>query len=268
MFICARLQRSRQAYYKLKKQKEKQLLQQGMVIQTVHKVRRLLPRLGGRKLYHMLKQQWQEMQIKLGRDRFFRLLDEQELLVRPKRRHIHTTNSRHRFYKHTDLSKNLILTEPNQLWVSDITYLRTKQGFCYLALITDAYSRKIVGYDVSDSLELQGCVRALEMALKSKGTEQQTVHHSDRGIQYCSYAYTDKLQQNKLRISMGEAGNCYDNALAERMNGILKNEFNLDTQFDSIPQVKKSVGQAIYLYNFIRPHMALNYQTPHQKYAA
>ncbi len=158
------------------------------------------------------------------------------------------------------------VTKPNQVWVSDITYIRTLKGFCYLALITDMYSRKIVGYDLSDSLELAGCVRALKKALKQTGKHSPQVHHSDRGIQYCGNLYTQILNRKNINISMTEENHCYENAIAERINGILKDEFYLDQTFDSMQHAKKATKNAINLYNQIRLHLSLDFKTPNMVY--
>ena len=185
-----------------------------------------------------------------------------------------TTNSLHRFYKYKNIIKDIEVTKSNQVWVSDITYIRTIKGFCYLALITDMYSRKIVGYDISNSLELKGCVRALNKALyqaKSTSTKpsrsiKQLIHHSDRGIQYCSNVYTQILKRNNIGISMTEENHCYENAMAERVNGILKDEFYLDQTFDSLQHAKRAAKNAINLYNEIRLHLSLDYKTPNMVY--
>jgi transposase InsO family protein len=177
-----------------------------------------------------------------------------------------TTNSLHRFYKYKNGIKDLEVNRANQVWVSDITYIRTVKGFCYLALITDMYSRKIVGWDLSNSLELSGCVRALNKALyQAKGIEQ-LIHHSDRGIQYCSNVYTQILKRKNIGISMTEENHCYENALAERVNGILKDEFYLDQTFDSLTYAKRAAKNAIKLYNEIRLHLSLDYKTPNMVY--
>ena len=177
-----------------------------------------------------------------------------------------TTNSLHRFYKYKNIIKDVKITRPNQVWVSDITYIRTVKGFCYLALITDMYSRKIVGYDLSDSLELNGCVRALKKALYQAKNIKKLIHHSDRGIQYCSNLYTQILKSNKIDISMTEENHCYENALAERVNGILKDEFYLDQTFSNINHAKRATKNAINLYNEIRLHLSLNFKTPNMVY--
>lgn len=177
-----------------------------------------------------------------------------------------TTNSYHRFYKYKNIIKDLEVTRPNQVWVSDITYIRTVKGFCYLALITDVYSRKIVGWDLSNSLELNGCVRALQKALRQTKNTDGLIHHSDRGIQYCSNVYTQILKRNKIDISMTEENHCYENAIAERVNGILKDEFYLDQTFDSLQHAKTAAKSAINLYNQIRLHVSLDYKTPNMVY--
>src|SRR6185295_12626258 len=203
----------------------------------------------------------------IGRDRFFAGLRENDLLVKPKRMYVHTTQSNHGFWVHENLTEHMVVDRPNKLWVSDITYLRTLEGFCYLALVTDAYSRKIVGYDVSDSLELEGCRRALTNAIQTASNLDQLTHHSDRGFQYCSNQYTDLLRSNNIKISMAAKGNCYENALAERVNGILKNEFNLDHTFKTKGQAIRAVHESIYLYNKYRPHWAIKLRTPEQCHA-
>jgi len=157
------------------------------------------------------------------------------------------------------------VTRPNQVWVSDITYIRTIKGFCYLALITDMHSRKIVGYDLSDSLELKGCVRALKKAIYQANIKH-LIHHSDRGIQYCSNQYTQILKRKNIRISMTEENHCYENAIAERVNGILKDEFYLDQTFDNVTHAKRAAKNAINLYNEIRLHLSLDFKTPNMVY--
>ena len=184
------------------------------------------------------------------------------MLIHRKKYTARTTNSLHRFYKYKNIIKDIQVTKPNQVWVSDITYIRTIKGFCYLALITDMYSRKIVGYDLSDSLELAGCVRALQKALKQPGKRSPQIHHSDRGIQYCSNVYTQTLIRKNIKISMTEDNHCYENAIAERVNGILKDEFYLDQTFDSIQHAKRATKNAVNLYNEIRLHLSLDFKTP------
>jgi putative transposase len=216
----------------------------------------------------MIRESLTRSAVKIGRDRFFHWLRGHDLLIRPKRRYVNTTQSHHRFWVYKNLTESMRVTQPDRLWVSDITYIRSREGFCYLALITDAYSRKIVGYDVSDSMELTGCMRALGSALQTASDLGQLIHHSDRGIQYCSNQYTNMLLDRGIKISMADKGNCYQNAMAERVNGILKNEFNLDNTFKSKKHAIDTVHQSIYIYNQHRPHWALQFKTPNHYYAA
>ena len=225
--------------------------------------------MGGRKIFYQLRSSLQECGRGYGRDKFFELLGNNDLLVNRKRKYAVTTNSSHPFYKYKNELNVKSITAPNQAWVSDITYLRTHNGFVYLSLITDAYSRKIVGWNVDKSLGVESTLKALRKALKQCNQTKNLIHHSDRGIQYCCYAYTDLLKKKKLKISMGEAGNCYDNAMAERVNGILKDEYLLDSEFRDLNQACKAAKQAIYLYNYERPHWSLNLEIPaeiHEKH--
>lgn len=265
--VCKKLSKSRAAYYKQNMQQQHKVLEHRMVKDAVVRYRREMPRLGGRKLLYLIRPELEQHGIALGRDRFFDWLRAHDLLVRPKKQFVRTTNSHHRFRVHKNLIRELDVVRPDQVWVSDITYLRLNKGFCYLALITDAFSRKIIGYDVSDSLGLSGCLRALKRACRRRlGTE--IIHHSDRGFQYCSNPYIKKLRDHDIKVSMADAGNCYDNALAERVNGILKNEFNLDATFKNLKQANRSALQAIKTYNERRPHLSLNMKTPNELYAA
>jgi transposase InsO family protein len=250
------------------KSQKKRLVENECLMELVQPIRSVMPRIGGRKLHFLIQDRLDQKALKIGRDMFFHWLKENDLLISPKRMYVHTTQSNHRFWIHENLTQQIILDRPNKLWVSDITYLRTLEGFCYLALITDAYSRKIVGYDVSDSLELEGCRRALNRALQTASDLSQLMHHSDRGIQYCARQYTDLLKSKGVQISMAAKGNCYENALAERVNGILKNEFNLDYTFKTKGQAIRAVHESIYIYNRHRPHWAIRLQTPQQRHAA
>lgn len=219
-----------------------------------------------RKLVKSLDNQFTIANLKVGRDTLFNVLRKHQMLTLRKKYSSKTTNSYHRFYKYNNIIKDVEVTRPNQVWVSDITYIRTVKGFCYLALITDMYSRKIVGYDLSDSLELKGCVRALNKAIyQAKGIKDLT-HHSDRGIQYCSNVYTQILKRNKIQISMTEEKHCYENAMAERVNGILKDEFYLDQTFTDVAHAKRATKNAINLYNEIRLHVSLDFKTPNMVY--
>jgi len=213
-----------------------------------------------------LNQDFEKQQLKVGRDTLFNVLRKNQMLTLRKKYSCRTTNSYHRFYKYNNIIKDVEVNRPNQVWVSDITYIRTVKGFCYLALITDMYSRKIVGFDLSDSLELKGCVRALNKAVYQAKNIKGLIHHSDRGIQYCSNIYTQILKRKKIGISMTEENHCYENAMAERVNGILKDEFFMDQTFTSTEHAKKAVKSAIKLYNEIRLHLSLDYKTPNMVY--
>lgn len=266
--VCTMYGLSRQAYYKSLKQKIKTELEKEKVLMLVRECRKQLLREGARKLHRRLKGDFREMGLKIGRDKLLDILREAGMLVEPRKKYVHTTQSSHWYYIHPNRIRDFVPTGVHQLWVSDITYIRTKEGFMFLALITDAYSRKIVGFDISDSLELEGCLRALKMALKQLPAGHSLIHHSDRGVQYCSYDYTDLLKENNIAISMASKGNCYENAMAERVNGILKQEFYLDETFSSKQQATKSCKEAIKLYNQIRLHENIDYMTPEQKHAA
>jgi putative transposase len=262
------MKRSRQSYYQALKVQRTKCQHDNELLNIVQPVRQLLPRIGGKKLHFMIKDKLEDRAIKIGRDKFFQWLREQDLLIRRKKSYVVTTQSRHRFWVHSNLAEQFVPKKANELWVSDITYIRTLQGFCYLALITDAFSRKIVGYDISDTLELNGCLRALKLAIQTAGILGRLIHHSDRGIQYCSNQYTDLLREKGILISMGDKGDCYDNALAERVNGILKDEFNLDQTFKNKAHAIKTVHQSIYIYNMHRPHWSINLSTPNAMHAA
>ena len=225
-----------------------------------------MPRIGTRKLYHMLTDTLQEHKIKIGRDKLFDLLEEYGLLVRRrKRKRVSTTDSNHPFRKYPNLIRELQVIGPNQLWVSDITYIRLIDEFCYLSLVTDAYSRKIVGYCLYPTLQKEGPVAALKMALSSlPDTTDSLIHHSDRGKQYCCDAYINMLTERKVAISMTEKGDPYENALAERVNRTLKEEFLLDKGFGSFELALAAVSKAINTYNTLRPHDSCNRLTPDQ----
>ena len=268
--ICDAFSLKRDAYYKYQKRFVIKKKIEKKVVELVKESRRTLTREGTRKLMKSLKDEFQKNNIKIGRDQLFRILRENGLLIRRKKYSSRTTNSHHRFYKYGNIIRDLVIDRPNQVWAADITYVRTIKGFCYLALITDLYSRKIVGYDLSDSLELKGCVRAFKKALYHNKLKKKLIHHSDRGIQYCSNVYTNELKRKKIDISMTEDNHCYENAIAERVNGILKDEFYLDQTFFSVIHAKKAAKNAIKLYNSKRLHLSLDYKTPNyvHQYAA
>ena len=236
------------------------------IIEIVRERRKSLPREGVRKLTKSLDNEFKKAKLKVGRDTLFNVLRKHNMLTLRKKTSARTTNSYHRFYKYNNIIRDMKITRANQVWVSDITYIRTLKGFCYLALITDMHSRKIIGYDISDSLELNGCVRALKKAIYQAKNIKQLIHHSDRGIQYCSNQYTQILKRKKIDISMTEENHCYENAMAERVNGILKDEFYLDQTFDNVAHAKRATKNAINLYNEIRLHLSLDFKTPNMVY--
>jgi len=266
--LCKIFAISRQGYYKGRRAKEKASLNEEIIIDLVREQRKRMPRIGGVKLYRMLKADFSKSGIRIGRDKFFSVLRKHVMLVKKKKRYTKTTDSNHRFKIYKNLIKEKEEINPDEVYVSDITYIRTEENFCYLSLITDYSSRKIVGYDLSDSLSIEGSLRALRMALKCKGEMAGLIHHSDRGIQYCSKQYTEILTSHKITISMSEKGNPYENAIAERVNGILKEEFLLSETFKNKAEAMKSVKESIKTYNEIRPHMSINYKTPEERYAA
>lgn len=251
---------SRQGYYQRQQRIDERLKELSQVKAAVIKERIHLPRLGTRKLYYLLNKQIRSKGIKIGRDALFDFLRSEHLLVKPKRSYHKTTNSKHWLHKHPNLLKERKPVRPNEIWVSDITYIDTAEQTAYLSLITDAYSRKIVGYHLHDSLHTDGCAAALEMALKNEKFNE-LIHHSDRGLQYCSTQYQQILNKNNIIPSMTDGYDCYQNALAERINGILKEEF-LIVKPNHIGQARIIIAQAVKLYNERRPHLALNYLTP------
>lgn len=250
--------------------RERQILAEAIVVALVQEERKKLPKLGGKKLYYKLRGELEEVG-KIGRDKFFDILRRNGLLVKRKRNHAITTHSKHYFWVYKNLLRDKELSRYNECWVADITYLRTRKGFVYLFLLTDAFSRKIVGWAVSDSLSIEGGIEALKMAMKQRDKTLPLIHHSDRGIQYCSKAYVELLTKNGVSISMTEQNHCYENAMAERVNGILKDEFLLDSEFENIAACIRAVRQAVVLYNEERPHWAIGLKTPsevHQSKAA
>lgn len=238
-----------------------------MIVKLVTAVRKDMPRLGGKKLFYLLKEPLLAHGIDIGRDRLFEVLGEYGLLIRRrKKRRPLTTNSNHPFHKYPNLIRGLEPTRPNHLWVSDITYIPLSGTFCYLSLITDAYSKKIVGWCLWENLKRDGTVRALQMALEGVpgGRAKGLIHHSDRGLQYCSKEYTDILDDGGAAISMTEKSDPYENAIAERVNGILKGEFLLDAGFKGYEVAGPATEKAIGTYNTARPHGSCNNLTPEQ----
>lgn len=235
------------------------------MVALVQETRRRQPRIGTRKLHYLLREPLAAAGIKLGRDGLFRTLKRAHLLVPPKRAFHKTTQSLHRFYKHPNLLKpgvsETALERPEQVWVADITYLPTQGKYVYLSLVTDAYSRKIVGHHVHESLQTEEVAQALKVALGTRRSRGRLIHHSDRGIQYCSAYYQALHEQHGLTCSMTDGYDCYQNALAERINGILKTEFLLYRP-ENLDQARRMVSESVDIYNRERPHMALKYKTP------
>lgn len=232
------------------------------VLPRVRALRQLMPRVGGRKLLKHLPN------LGIGRDKFFEILRQHGLLVKRRRKYAITTTSDHALPVYPNLLVSATLDAPNQVWVADQTYIRLRQGFCYLSLLTDLYSRKIVGYDVSRTLEASGPLKALEMALAKVQNPAGLIHHSDRGKQYCSNEYTQTLKEHGCLISMTAPRRPDQNATAERVNGILKTEFYLDATFSSLEDARRAIVQSIYIYNNIRLHTSLGMITPSLKHAA
>ena len=236
----------------------------------VMNVRRFMPRLGARKLYHLIKPALCEQGIKLGRDALFDYLRDAGLLIKPRRSYTKTTFSKHWMRKHPNLLKGMIADRPENVFVSDITYLESDEGVHYLSLVTDAYTRKIMGYEVSREMKSGDVVKALKMAIGARQTRNPLIHHSDRGLQYCSSEYQQVLSVNGIRPSMTDGYDCYQNALAERVNGILKQEF-LVQRCKNFEELKVLVEQSISIYNRLRPHLSLGMKTPedvHEKASA
>jgi len=260
--LCGLLGRTRQAYYGHFREEEREAGEAGLLIGEVLRIRSEQRRIGGRKLYFMLGGFIAEHGLRIGRDGFFDLLREHGLLVRRRRsRRVRTTYSCYWMKRYANLAKWFMPEGANRLWVSDITYLRLKEGFAYLSLITDAYSRKIVGYRLGPDLTARWSIAALEMALRSNPAREALIHHSDRGMQYYSAGYMKLLAKAGVRISMSEKSDPLENAIAERVNGILKQEL-LERRFTSFEEAKEEVDRAVGIYNNLRPHLSCDLLTP------
>jgi putative transposase len=259
--LCLLSGNSRQAYYKRRLLQEDIPLKKELIIQQVLRIRRVQQRIGGRKLLFMLSPFLKQHQLEIGRDAFFSLLRSYGLLNKRKRNKPQTTDSGHWMKKHPDLIRELVPTRSDELWVSDITYLNLIEGDVFLSLVTDAYSRKIVGFHVSPNLRAEGCVQALEMAIAGREKLEGLIHHSDRGVQYCCDKYVDVLNDCGINISMTQNGNPRDNAIAERVNGILKMEL-LEPVFANLEEAREAVTRVVNIYNYLRPHSSLSMLTP------
>lgn len=233
------------------------------MLNMIQTERKILPMLGGRKVYHQIKPAMQMASIKMGRDKLFKLLGDHDLLIEPKRRYITTTNSKHWLRKYPNIIKGIEINGPEQVWVSDITYIKTDEGNCYLNLVTDAFSRRIMGYSIAQNMNTEEMKKAYDMAVGSRiYPNEPLIHHSDRGLQYCSSDYVKISTENNIAISMTENGDPYENALAERMNRTLKEEFGLGRRLQSRQQAFRLAAEAVDLYNQKRPHLSLKMNTP------
>lgn len=226
-------------------------------------MRQTLPSIGGRKLHYLLKSDLAAWEIKLGRDRLFDLLRENRLLVKPSKQYRKTTYSKHWMKKHPNLYQDMEINSPEQAFVSDITYVESNEGVHYLSLVTDAGSRKIMGYHLSDDMKAESVAKALQVSIDNRLTSKPLIHHSDRGSQYCSEYYQEILRKNGIMPSMTDGYDCYQNALAERINGILKNEF-LIHRYRTKEDLEQVLKESIYAYNHLRPHLSLGMKTPEE----
>jgi transposase InsO family protein len=261
---------SRQAVYQREHRAAERATEVEPVKAMVMNLRRFMPRLGTRKLYHLIKPELVKKGITLGRDGLFDYLREAGLLIKPKRSYTKTTFSKHWMRKHPNLLQGVNADRPEQVFVSDITYVESDEGIHYLSLVTDACTRKIMGYDVSREMKARDIVKALKMAIRARQMTHPLIHHSDRGLQYCSGEYQKVLSDNGMTPSMTDGYDCYQNALAERVNGILKQEFLLH-RCKSFEELKRLVEQSVSIYNRLRPHLSLGMKTPeevHEKASA
>jgi putative transposase len=238
------------------------MLESDVILSLARDTRVYFPRMGANKLRIYLQPKFEIMGIDIGRDAFASLLADNQMLIKRKRSKRKTTFSHHRFYKYPNLIREYTPIRPNQLWVSDITYIEVGYGFIYLSLITDAYSRKIVGWDLSRDLSSAGALRALKMALIALPERTSLIHHSDRGVQYCHSGYVKELEKRNILISMTESGDPLENAIAERMNGILKTEWIDKRRLKSWEDAQSYIEKVIGLYNNERPHQSISYLTP------
>jgi putative transposase len=263
MFACNLFGIDRQVYYRRIKRKINKEAKVIEVVSMINQVRKVMPRLGGKKSYHLLMDDLKSMRI--GRDKLFDILRANHLLIQPKRSYHVTTNSHHRFRKHDNLILGLEINRPNQVWVSDITYIGKREKPCYLSIVTDAYSKKIMGYYVADNMNTESSVKALNMAIKQrKNNEIPLIHHSDRGLQYCANDYQNTLNKNGILPSMTQNSDPYENAVAERINGILKQEFMIDKYNLDLKIMKQIVKESINIYNELRPHYSNYMLTPNK----
>lgn len=255
---------SKQAFYKRLKSYKIKVSKDQIVVQMIKNYRNEVgQRTGGIKLHKELKSEMEQAGIKMGRDKFYDLLRQYNLLVPKTKRYFITTNSKHHFYKYKNLVKDKAPTRSEQLWVSDITYIKTEKKHCYLALVTDAYSKQIMGYKLASHMRTSLCIDALAMAIKNrKYPNEKLIHHSDRGIQYCNPAYTAFAEQNGITLSMTQQYDPYENPVAERINRTLKYEYGLKQTLKNTTLAKKIIKRAVHIYNTKRTHFSLKLKTP------
>lgn len=261
---------SKQAFYKRLKTAKKQRNDEDELIRMVKEQRKYTgSQTGGLKLYCSLKAEMEQKDIKVGRDKFYAFLRSNQLLVAKSKNYHVTTDSKHQFYKYPNLVQNKVPTRPEQLWVSDITYIKTEAGHNYLALVTDAYSKQIMGYHLGNHMKASLCTEALSMAIKNrKYPSKALIHHSDRGFQYCSAEYVKLAQDNGMTMSMTEQYDPYENAVAERVNRTLKYEFGLRMTLKDTALAKQMVEYGVHVYNTRRLHLSLNMLTPKQVHSS
>lgn len=242
---------------------QKESLQFELILKEVRKIRKLQPKYGTLKVFKELQNFFLEHNIKIGRDRFFKLMRWKNLLVKKSKNFTTTTNSKHRFFKNPNRILDLEIKQSEQVWVSDITYVKLQNDYAYLALVTDAYSKKIVGFNIDNHMRTELVVNALKMALKGRNfPERQIIHHSDRGIQYCSPEFERYTLKNDIILSNTQNSDPYENAVAERMNRTLKYEYGLKETLPDLKTAQKMTQQAVHLYNNHRLHFSLDFQTP------
>jgi len=263
--FCSLFGYTKQAYYKCSTGSRHRVIKEEQAKDAVLQIRRQMPRIGTRKLHFMLKEQFKTDQIKVGRDKLFTLLGKEGLLIVKRKKYTITTNSKHWMHKYPNLIKDITVHRPEQLWVADITYLETQESNSYLHLITDAYSKQVMGYELCNDMEASSTLKPLKMAISNRHyPDEPLTHHSDRGLQYCSKLYVNHLLKNNIQISMTENGDPYENAIAERMNGILKDEFGLGEKHNDLADALHQTRQSIQTYNQLRPHLSCHYLTPLQ----
>lgn len=260
--LCGLFGYTRQAWYDSKKRQSEHQMKEVFILTEVLELRKEHKRMGGEKLLFLMQPLFNEHDIKCGRDKFYDLLRAHGLMIRRRKPGPKTTNSNHFYRKYPNIVRDIKISSGGKLWVSDITYIRTEQGFVYLSLITDYYSKKIVGWCLWPNLSSKGALNALEMAVECENTSNGLIHHSDRGIQYCCNDYVNYLNNSNINISMTENGDPYENAVAERVNGILKDEYELNETFQDFNDAHEAVKKAIYKYNNIRPHRSCDMMTP------